>query len=166
MASASFSILAARSIGTTCLFPYLIERIEVRGPSAASYGSNALAAVINIQTGSAAEYAGLTSQAAGGSNRIADGFWRGGAQVGPLNYALSLASTGDGGYPGIHDDRRNHLLLLQAELPVGANGELQLLAGYAQGDYQAQNVNPAYPGTFAASSPIPTVFKACNGGNP
>lgn len=127
-----------------------IERIEViRGPSAASYGSNALAAVINIQTGSAAEYAGLTSQAAGGSNRIADGFWRGGGQVGPLNYALSLASTGDGGYPGIHDDRRNHLLLLQAELPVGANGELQLLAGYAQGDYQAQNVNPAYPGTFA-----------------
>ena len=40
-----------------------IERIEViRGPSAAAYGSNALTAVINLQTGSAAEYAGWYCQ--------------------------------------------------------------------------------------------------------
>ncbi len=126
-----------------------IERIEViRGPSAAAYGSNALTAVINLQTGSAAEYAGWATQAAAGSNRIADGFLRGGGRVGAFDVALSLASTGEGGYPAIHDDRRNHLLLLQGELPLGDHGELQLLAGYGHGDYEAQNVNPAYPGTF------------------
>ena len=126
-----------------------IERIEViRGPSAAAYGSNALTAVINLQTGSAAEYAGWTGQVAAGNNQIADGFLRWGGRAGRLNYALSLASTGEGGYPAIYDDRRNNLLLFQGELPLGDQGELQVLAGYARGDYEAQNVNPAYPGTF------------------
>lgn len=126
-----------------------VERIEViRGPGAAAYGSNALTAVINIQTGGAAEYAGWTGQAAAGGNRIADGFFRWGGRVGAFDVALSLASTGEGGYPDIHDDRRNHLLLFQGELPLGDAGELRVLAGYGRGDYEAQNVNPAYPGAF------------------
>ena len=126
-----------------------IERIEVvRGPSAAAYGSNALTAVINIQTGSAAEYAGLSAQAGGGTNRTADGFFRWGGKAGIFDYALSVTSQGEGGYPHIHDDRRNDVVLFMGDLPLGQYGELQLMAGYARGDYQAQNVNPAYPGTF------------------
>ena len=126
-----------------------IERIEViRGPSAAAYGSNALTAVINVQTGVPAEYAGWMAQAAAGNNRVADGFFRWGGRAGAFDVALSLASTGEGGYPTIHDDRRNNLLLVQGELPLGNAGELRLLAGYGRGDYEAQNVNAAYPGTF------------------
>ena len=138
-----------------------IERIEViRGPSAAAYGSNALTAVINIQTGSPAESAGWATQAAAGSNRIADGFVRGGGRIGALDVALSLASTGEGGYPAIHDDRRNNLLLLQGELPLGEAGDLQLLAGYGRGDYEAQNVNPAYPGTFERDFVDTNIFQS------
>lgn len=126
-----------------------IERIEViRGPNAAAYGSNALTAVINIQTGSAAEYAGLSAQAGGGTNRTSDGFFRWGGQVGRFDYAFSIARQGEGGYPHVYDDRRNTLAFFQGDLSLGRYGELQIMAGHARGDYQAQNVNSAYPGTF------------------
>ena len=125
-----------------------IDRIEViRGPNAAAYGSNALTAVINIQTGSAAEYAGLSAQVGGGTNATADGFVRWGGKTGIFDYAVSVTTQGEGGYPHTRDDRRNHTVLFKADAPL-AYGELQLMAGYARGDYQAQNLNPAYPGTF------------------
>ena len=123
-----------------------IERIEVvRGPAAAAYGSNALQAVINIQTGSAAEYPGLATRFAAGGDGIADGFARYGDRIGALDYTLSLASQGDRGYRGIHDDRRNTTLSFQGETRAAAGGELQLQAGLARGDYQIQDPNPALP---------------------
>jgi outer membrane cobalamin receptor len=86
-----------------------IERIEVvRGPAAAAYGSNALQAVINIQTGSAAEYPGLSTRVAGGSEGIADGFVRYGGRVGAMDYTLSVSSVGDHGYPGVYDKPAQH----------------------------------------------------------
>lgn len=124
-----------------------IERIEVvRGPNAAAYGSNAFAAVINLQTRSAAESRGLYSRVAGGSDEIADGFFRYGGRLGPVDYALSLASKGDDGYDHVHDDRRNNSISLLGEVPVGVAGELRFRAGYSEGDYEAQNVNPLAPG--------------------
>lgn len=106
-----------------------IERIEVvRGPAAAAYGSNALQAVINIQTGSPAEYPGLSTQIAGGSDGIADGFLRYGGRVGAMDYTLSLSSVGDSGYPGVYDDRRNTSLSFMGDVPfeVGCHsGRLQ-----------------------------------------
>ncbi|NMQ21130.1 TonB-dependent receptor [Candidatus Competibacter phosphatis] len=123
-----------------------IERIEViRGPAAAAYGSNALQAVINIQTGGAAEYAGFSSRITSGDDGIADGFLRYGGRWGRLNYAFSLASVGDDGYPGIHDNRRNTNLSFLGDIPFAAGGELQLQAGFARGDYQIQDPNPALP---------------------
>jgi hypothetical protein len=47
-----------------------------------------------------------------GSDDIADGFLRYGGRLGQLDYALSLASTGDDGYEGVHDSRRNSSLSL------------------------------------------------------
>jgi iron complex outermembrane receptor protein len=124
-----------------------IERIEVvRGPNAAAYGSNAFAAVINLQTRSAAENRGIYSRVAAGSDAIADGFFRYGGQIGALDYALSLASLGDDGYDHVHDNRRNYSLLFMGEVPVGVTGELRLLGGYAKGDYDAQSINPVTPG--------------------
>lgn len=123
-----------------------IERIEViRGPAAAAYGSNALQAVINIQTGGAAEYAGFSSRITSGDDGIADGFLRYGGRWGRLNYAFSLASVGDDGYPSIHDNRRNTNLSFLGDIPFAAGGELQLQAGFARGDYQIQDPNPALP---------------------
>ena len=123
-----------------------IERIEVvRGPAAAAYGSNALQAVINIQTGSAAEYPGFSARVAGGGDGIADGFLRHGGRVGSLDYTLSLSSVGDSGYPGVRDDRRNSSLSFVGETPIAAGGELKLQAGFARGDYELQNPEPTVP---------------------
>jgi iron complex outermembrane recepter protein len=117
-----------------------IERIEVvRGPAAAAYGSNALQAVINIQTGSPAEYPGLSARFAAGGDGIADGFARYGGRIGAMDYTLSLASQGDRGYPNVPDDRRNTSLSLAGELPFGAGGELKLQAGFARGEYTVSN---------------------------
>jgi len=122
-----------------------IERIEVvRGPNAAAYGSNAFEAIVNIQTGSATEYQGLYSRAAGGDEGIADGFFRYGGKLGVMDYALSLASKGEHGYAGINDDRRNNSLYLRGEIPMTAFGELKLQAGYSQADYGIED-GPAYP---------------------
>lgn len=122
-----------------------VERIEiVRGPAAAAYGSNALQAVIDIQTGGAAEYAGFSGRMAAGGDGIADGFLRHGGRLGPMNYALSLASSGDSGYEGVRDDRRNTGLSFMGEMPLGG-GELQAQAGFARGDYQIRDPEPALP---------------------
>jgi iron complex outermembrane receptor protein len=125
-----------------------IERIEVvRGPAAAAYGSNALQAVINIQTGSPAEYPGLSTRIAAGGGGIADGFARYGGRIGAMDYTLSLASQGDSGYPNVPDDRRNTSLSLAGELPFGAGGELKLQAGFARGEYTVSNPAIAAPPT-------------------
>ncbi len=123
-----------------------IERIEVvRGPAAAAYGSSALQAVINIQTGSAAEYPGLSTRIAAGSEDIADGFLRYGGRVGAMDYTLSVSSVGDSGYPGVYDDRRNTSLSFLGEMPFEAGGEWKLQAGFARGEYGIQDPEPTFP---------------------
>ena len=116
-----------------------IARIEVvRGPDAATYGSNAFEAVINIQTLSPAESRGLYLRGAAGSDGIADGFLRVGSQIGAVDYSLSLASKGDHGYDAVHDSRRNNSLTWLSEIPVAAMGALMLRAGYAWSDYDVE----------------------------
>ena len=123
-----------------------IERIEIiRGPAAAAYGSNALQAVINIQTGSPAEYPGLSARIAGGNQGIADGFLRYGGRVGAMDYTLSLSSVGDSGYPDVYDDRRNTNVSFLGEMPFEAGGELKLQAGFARGEYGIQDPEPTFP---------------------
>ena len=137
-----------------------IERIEVvRGPAAATYGSNALQAVINIQTGSAAEYPGLSTRIAAGSEGIADGFLRYGGRVGSMDYTLSLSSVGDHGYPDVYDDRRNTSLSFIGEVPFEANGELKLQAGFARGNYGIQDPNPTFPAP-ARDYPVTDAFQS------
>ena len=137
-----------------------IERIEVvRGPAAAAYGSNALQAVINIQTGSAAEYPGLSTRVAAGGAGIADGFLRYGGRVGSMDYTLSLSSVGDHGYPDVHDDRRNSSLSFLGEVPLEAGGELKLQAGFARGEYEIQDPDPALP-TRPREFPVTDSFQS------
>ena len=137
-----------------------IERIEVvRGPAAAAYGSNALQAVINIQTGSAAEYPGLSTRVAGGSEGIADGFVRYGGRVGAMDYTLSVSSVGDHGYPGVYDSRRNTSLSFLGEVPFAAAGEWKLQAGFARGEYGIQDPEPTFPAP-ARDFPVTDSFQS------
>lgn len=136
-----------------------IERIEIiRGPAAAAYGSNALQAVINIQTGSATEYVGFSGRMTGGNDGIADGFLRHGGRAGSINYAFSLARSGDNGYDKLRDDRRNTSLSFLGEMPLGS-GELQAQAGFARGDYQIQDPDPALP-TDPRDFPVTDSFQS------
>ena len=61
-----------------------------------------------------------------------------------MDYALSLASSGDDGYDNLWDDRRNTNGSFLGEMPLGG-GELQAQAGFARGDYQIQDPEPAWP---------------------
>lgn len=121
-----------------------IERIEVvRGPAAAAYGSNALQAVINIQTGGAAEYPGFSGRVTAGTDGIADGFIRHGGRLGSFDYTVALSGSGDGGYQDLYDSRRNTVLSFMGELPFSGGGELQVQAGYARGDYGIEDPEPS-----------------------
>ena len=143
-----------------------IERIEVvRGPAAAAYGSNALQAVINIHTGSAAEYPGLSTRVAGGSEGIADGFVRYGGRVGAMDYTLSvssvgitaiLASTTAGATPACRS-------WANCRLPPPANWKLQ--AGFARCEYGIQDPEPTFPAP-ACDFPVTDSFQSLQCGNP
>ncbi|MFO7641464.1 MAG: TonB-dependent receptor plug domain-containing protein [Candidatus Competibacteraceae bacterium] len=143
-----------------------IERIEVvRGPDAAVYGSNALQAVINIQTGSPAEYPGLSTRIAAGSGGVADGFLRYGGRMGAMDYTLSVSSVGDSGYPGVYDDRRKPACRswVRRHFKPAANGNCK--PGSREASTGFRITNPLFRrlrGIFQS----PTTSRACNGGNP
>lgn len=119
-----------------------VERIEIiRGPDAAAYGSNALQAVINIQTGSPSEYKGASTRLTGGTAGIHDAFLRYGGRLGNLDYMVSASSTGEDGYEDVYDTRRNNVFSFIGEIPL-ASGEIQLQAGFARGQNQLQHPEP------------------------
>ena len=125
-----------------------VERIEViRGPNAAVYGSNALQAVIDIQTRSPAEDKGFTVRGTLGTQDVMDGFARFGGQFKTLDYAVSLFSKNDSKYDGVPDNRSNYGITLVGELPITESSTVKLKTGYIRGDYEAANVSslPADP---------------------
>ena len=89
-----------------------------------------------------------------------------GARAGAFDVALSLASTGEGGYPTIHDDRRNNLLLVQGELPLGECRRIAAARRVRARRHEAQNVNAAYPGTFERDFVDTNQFQSSSGGGP
>ncbi|RCX31873.1 TonB-dependent receptor plug domain-containing protein [Thioalbus denitrificans] len=111
-----------------------IQRIEViRGPNAATYGSNAFSGVISITTRHSAETHGEFLQATVGSNDIGDLFYRHGGSRGDLDYRISLGYRQDAGIGERQDDWRSRQLNLRGDYRLSDHDVLQAQFGFLQG---------------------------------
>lgn len=125
-----------------------IERIEVtRGPNAASYGSNAFAATINIITKHAAETTGLFAGFTYGEpSHIRDGLLRYGNTTGDLDYRLTLGYMADDGFEERHDLKRVRLGRLRADYRSSAVDTWLFEGGFNNGPRGLDFGDPAeYP---------------------
>ncbi len=124
-----------------------IERIEVvRGPNAASYGSNSFLGVINIITRHAALDKGAGIKINSGDNGLNEGFLRYGNRLGDMDYALSLAYRQDWGFEERHDDKRVRLATFRGDYQIDDNDSLIFQLGYNGGSREEDNtIDPAVP---------------------
>lgn len=118
-----------------------IERIEViRGPDAATYGSNSFLGVINIITRSAALDKGTTVKTNIGSDGLREGFVRYGDSQGALDYRLNAAYRSDNGFSGRNDGKIVHLLNGRADYQINQTDNMTMQAGYSAGPRQMDNM--------------------------
>ncbi len=118
-----------------------IERIEVvRGPDAASYGSNAFFGVINIVTREAVLDQGSSARISVGDNGVREGQLRHGGQLQRLDYRLTLAFSQDDGLLQRYDSKRTRLLNFRADYQLGLKDEINLLVGLSDGEREFENV--------------------------
>lgn len=116
-----------------------IARIEiVRGPNAASYGSNSFQAVINIITLHAAETQGVGTRLQLGNNGIADAYARAGSRIGNTDLRASFSYAQDNGFHNnkqwMHDDYyRIPTVSLRADTRLDTFNSLMFNAGYSGG---------------------------------
>lgn len=115
-----------------------IDRIEViRGPSAASHGSNSVQGVINIFTRQATKQP-LQISARQGEMAVSDQSVRWGSGGENWDYRVTLASHSDSGFEGnnnqqkpIHDSSRTQMINLRANLRPTGRDSVDLQLGYS-----------------------------------
>ena len=114
-----------------------IERIEViRGPSAASYGSNAMMATINIETRHASEVRGMAAVIGEGSEGEADRSLRWGGAWGAGDVFIAVSQQRDEGFDDVVDRREDRGLFMRADYPLNRHDELQVELGVSRNDYR------------------------------
>lgn len=118
-----------------------IERIEVtRGPNSASYGANAMLAIVNILTRHPRDSAGTTLTGTAGSQRTSGGTLRHGGNLGAsTSYRITLDHQEDGGFDVAstlgqgHDTTRLHRLNFRSVTELNSTHTLDLQATVLQG---------------------------------
>ena len=112
-----------------------IERIEViRGPNAASYGSNSFFSIINIITQHASETTGTFIRGIYGSNGARDATVRYGNTTGDFDYRLTVGTNSDKGFEARADDRHMKSARFRSDYQVNASDNLMFQAGLTRGD--------------------------------
>ena len=127
-----------------------IERIEVvRGPNAATFGSNAFFAVINIITKEAVQVPGTFASLQVGEHGMAGLTLRHGGGTGNLSYRLTFSAqnrdrfeqdTFDGNSPQplkLFEETRTYLVNGRADYRLSASDEVSAQFGLAIGDWQS-----------------------------
>ena len=110
-----------------------IDRIEVvRGPNAATYGSNAFTGVISIYTRHASEDLGLLKLTKG-SDGIEEGLVRFADSLGDLDYRLTLRYQSDHGFDDVNDSKRVRLATLRTDYQLSLREALEFQLGYTDG---------------------------------
>jgi iron complex outermembrane receptor protein len=130
-----------------------IERIEViRGPSAASHGSNSVQGVINIFTRSAHGAPRAELSARYGSAGVADVAARFAGTAERLDYRVTLASRGDSGFDPLpealsiplNDDNRTHLINAAISYRVTNRDTLDVRLGYSDSTRQLGDLSTGW----------------------
>lgn len=117
-----------------------IERIEVvRGPNAASYGSNSFMGVINIITRDAALDRGTSVKTNIGDNGLREGFLRYGNNLGDMDYAFSLGYREDHGFKLRHDSKAVKMMTFRGDYQINNRDSLIFQVGYNGGSRQEDN---------------------------
>ncbi len=128
-----------------------IQRIEViRGPSAASHGSNSVQGVINISTRLASEAHRPEISARWGEADVSDLSARIGGAGENWDYRVTLASRGDSGLvpnPDVatiplNDNSRTHLINTRINYRLTGRDSLDIQLGYSDSLRQAGDLNP------------------------
>ncbi|MCO6411450.1 MAG: TonB-dependent receptor [Thiogranum sp.] len=118
-----------------------IERIEViRGPNAASYGSNSFTAVINIITRHPVLERGVTLKANAGNNGLREGFLRYGGNHRSFDYRITTAWREDEGFDDRFDDKTVKLFNFRGDYALDLANTLMLQLGHSSGSRDADNV--------------------------
>ncbi len=117
-----------------------IERIEViRGPNAASYGSNSFLSVINIITFHAADTTGTFAKVTRGSNGVGDAYLRSGNTVDDFSFRLSLGYNNDAGFEDRDDSRNVTLANFRADYQASSSDTVMIQAGSNSGPRQSHD---------------------------
>lgn len=138
-----------------------IERIEViRGPSAASHGSNSVQGVINIFTHRASGVRRPVASLRYGVGGVADASFRFGGTGESWDYRVTLASRGDTGLkplPGVgsiplNDDSRTQLVNTRINYRPTARDSIDIQLGYSDSSRGRGDQNPdrSTSGIFSA----------------
>ncbi|BBI99561.1 hypothetical protein FGKAn22_12540 [Ferrigenium kumadai] len=124
-----------------------IERIEVvRGPSAASHGSNSVQGVISIFTRQASAYDKAQVSVGKGDAGISDVSARFGNVSENWDYRVTLASRKDNGFDGQNDSSTTQLVNLRSNYRFTAHDSLDLQLGYSASSRGMGILNLTAPG--------------------
>jgi len=113
-----------------------IERVEIiRGPNAATYGSNSFSGLLSIITKSpAVDSKGyLNLQTGGNSFDSASVSYRGG--TGSNSYRISAQQENDSGFENIQDNEDSRTLTLNGEYEVDSRNSILYAAGITKGSH-------------------------------
>ncbi|MEZ5542377.1 MAG: TonB-dependent receptor [Pseudomonadota bacterium] len=111
-----------------------IDRIEViRGPNAATHGSNSFLGVINIITQDPIVVPDHTLRISKGSNGIEDALYRHGSSGEQLDYRLTLDYMADDGFDDRHDSKIVRMVNLAANHQLNLQDRLEVQLGYSAG---------------------------------
>ena len=103
-----------------------IRRIEVvRGPNAASYGSNAYQAIINILTKHPADTYGSTVSVKKGNNGEENIYLKEGGMIGNTDYRVSISQRTDDGFEDQNDHRMTQFIDIETHRQLDSAGDLE-----------------------------------------
>jgi iron complex outermembrane recepter protein len=138
-------LIDGRSVYSPYLFGYVdwdalpvtmdeIERVEVvRGSNAATYGSNAVAGVVNIVTRTSHDGPSVIAEAGIGSDDVRDASVRVRRSFGALGLAINARTMGDEGFESRSDDARLNAFTVRADVALNGADEINVMAGTATG---------------------------------
>ena len=111
-----------------------IQRIEVvRGPNAASHGSNSFAGVINIITEHPAAQPGLLAKTLVGEGGERSLYGRYAGSAGGLDYRIAVGHNESDGFDSREDDESTDWISLRGDLQADPRNTLMLQLGYSNG---------------------------------